>query len=126
MWLFAQDDGSGGGYLQLGVILVIAVLNIAAWWVIYAKAGKPGWASLIPIYNIYVLTEIVGRPILWFILMLVPCINAFVGLILLLDLAKSFGKSVGFGILMWLLAPIMVPVLAFGGATYVGPAAAQS
>lgn len=126
MWLLAQNDGSGGSFLQLAVILVIFAVNIAAWWMLYDKAGKPGWTSIVPFYNLYVLTEIVGRPVLWFVLLLIPCVNWIVALIVMIDLAKSFGKGTGFGVLMWLFAPILVPVLAFGGAQYVGPAAAGS
>lgn len=126
MWLLAQNDGSGGSFLQLAVILVIFAVNIAAWWMLYDKAGKPGWTSIVPFYNLYVLTEIVGRPVLWFVLLLIPCVNWIVALIVMIDLAKSFGKGAGFGVLMWLFAPILVPVLAFGGAQYVGPAAAGS
>lgn len=62
MWLLAQNDGSGGSFLQLAVILVVFAVNIAAWWMLYDKAGKPGWTSIVPFYNLYVLTEIVGRP----------------------------------------------------------------
>ena len=92
---------------------------------IYTKAGKPGWASIIPIYNLIVFLEIVGRPIWWIILMLIPLVNFIVAIILLIDFAKSFGKGVGWAILTIFFGFITFPILAFGSATYQGPSAAQ-
>ena len=47
------------------ISLVICVLIIAAMWKVFTKAGHPGWACLIPIYNIYILCKIAGRPGWW-------------------------------------------------------------
>jgi len=44
------------------IILLVAVFSIVCKWIVYVKAGKPGWAVLIPIYNFIVLLEIVGKP----------------------------------------------------------------
>jgi hypothetical protein len=96
---------------------------IAACWKIFTKAGQPGWASIIPIYNWYILCKIVGRPGWWVILLLIPFINFIIGIILCIDLAKSFGKGVGFGIGLILLGLIFFPILGFGSAQYQGPAA---
>ena len=104
--------------------LALSVMLLIAHWIVFTKAGKPGWASLIPIYNVIVLLEICGRPLWWFLLLLIPCVNVVVSLVVLLDLAKSYGKDVGFAIGLWLLPVIFVPILAFGSARYVGPAAA--
>src|SRR3990172_3937961 len=102
--LALQETGSGGGgggiFMGLfGLIyLAIVVLMIASMWVVFTKAGQPGWAALIPIYNLIVLLQIVGRPIWWFLLMLIPFVGIIVGILVMIDLAKSFGKSVGFAI----------------------------
>ncbi len=64
----------------------------------FKKAGKPQWAAFIPIYNWIVLLEIIGRPIWWVILLLIPCVNIVAWIILALDIAKSYGQSQGFGI----------------------------
>jgi hypothetical protein len=104
-------------------MLILAVLFIASLWKLFTKAGKPGWAAIIPIYNIIVWLEIVGRPVWWIILLFIPFVNIVVEIILLLDLAKSFGKSAGFGIGLIFLSPIFLPILAFGSSMYVGPAA---
>ena len=104
--------------------LVIVIGTIAGMWGVFAKAGKPGWAAIIPIYNVIVLLEIVGRPVWWIILMLVPCVNIVIFLLVYLDLAKSFGKGAGYGVGLFLLGPIFFPLLGFGDAVYEGPAAA--
>lgn len=87
----------------------------------FTKAGKPGWASIIPIYNLIVLVEIVGRPFWWIVLMLIPCVNVIVAILMSLDMAKSFGKGPGFGIGLALLPMIFYPILGFGDAVYQGP-----
>jgi hypothetical protein len=96
---------------------------IVAMWKIFTKAGQPGWACLIPFYNIYVLCKIVGRPGWWLILMLIPFVNVIIGIILCIDLAKSFGKGVGFGLGLIFLSFIFYPILGFGSAQYQGPVA---
>src|SRR2546429_4078894 len=98
------------------------ILIIAAWWKIFSKAGQPGWAAIIPIYNLIVLCKIVGRPA-WWVLLLLICFPIFF-IILSIDLAKSFGKGVGFAIGLILLSVIFFPILGFGSATYQGPSAA--
>lgn len=105
------------------VCFAVFIFEIAAHWKVYTKAGKPGWASIIPFYNAIVLLEIVGRPLWWFLLWLIPGVNIVIGIIVILDLAKSFGKGVGFAIGIILLTPIFIPILAWGDAEYQGPAA---
>jgi Family of unknown function (DUF5684) len=98
-----------------------AILIIAAWWKIFSKAGQPGWAAIIPIYNWIVWCKIVGRPA-WWVLLLLICFPIFF-IILSIDLAKSFGKGVGFAVGLILLSIIFFPILGFGSATYQGPSA---
>jgi hypothetical protein len=127
--LLQNDFGSEAGGLLAGgigcvffvVYLLIIVLFIASLWKIFVKANQPGWAAIIPIYNIYVLTQIVGRPAWWIVLFLIPCVNIVAAIMLALDLAKSFGKDIGFAIGMILLPIIFYPILGFGKAAYVGP-----
>ena len=99
------------------IYLAIIVLLIAAAWQIFTKAGEAGWKCLIPIYNLLVLLKIVGRPWWWIILWIIP----LVGIVIALDLAKSFGKGGGFGVGLFFLGFIFGPILGFGSATYVGP-----
>lgn len=99
---------------------ILSVLIIAASWKMYAKAGKPGWGSLIPIYNVILLLEIVNRPMWWIALMFVPFANFIVAIILTVDLAKSFGKGVGFALGLIFLPFVFFPMLGFGSAEYQG------
>src|SRR5438132_4304725 len=125
----AQTDQSmpSTGSLVVGIFgLLVAVLMIAAMWKIYTKARQPGWACLIPIYNIYILCMIVGRPGWWVILMLIPFVNFIIAIILCIDLAKSFGNGVGFGLGLAFLGIIFFPILGFGSSQYVGPVAGKS
>jgi len=125
-----QDDGGGGFFAFLfgGVGMIcwfaVIILVIAGMWKTFEKGGKPGWASIIPFYNMYVMFEMVGRPGWWLILLFVPFVNFVVYIILAIDMAKSFDKDAVFGILMlWLLAPIGYLMLGFGDAQYQGPSA---
>jgi len=94
-------------------------------WKVFTKAGQPGWASIIPIYNLYVWCKIVGRPWWWILLMLIPFVNFIILIILCIDMAKSFGKGAGFGIGLAFLGIIFWPILGFGSAQHQGPAVAQ-
>lgn len=117
----SSSDGGGVAASLIGLCcgLIVALFFVACFWVIYGKAGKPGWAAIIPIYNLIVWLEITGRPIWWIILFFIPLVN----LIMYIDLAKSFGKSEAFGCGMILLPVVFFPLLAFGDAQYVGPVA---
>ena len=99
-------------------VIVVAVLEIAAMWKIYEKAGKPGWAAIIPIYNIVVLLQISGKPVWWIILMLIPIVNIVVAIVVIFGLAKNFGKGGLFAVGLLLLGLIFYPILGFGDAQY--------
>ncbi len=106
-------------------MLVLTIISLIALWKIFAKAGVEGWKSIIPIYNLYVLLQIVGRPGWWLLLLyFVPIVNIVVAIILCLDLAKSFGKSTTFAIFGLVLFSLVGHlILAFGSAKYIGPGA---
>lgn len=103
-------------------IVILVIITIAAQWRIYDKAGKPGWAAIIPIYNIIILMEIIGKPWWWILLLLFPP-TAFIFAIWSVNLlSKSFGQGVGFTIGLLLVGIIFYPMLAFGNYEYKGPA----
>lgn len=107
--------------------LVFTVLFIAAMWKIFTKAGQAGWKAIIPIYNLVVLMRIVGRPGWWVILLLIPGLNIIFGIILALDVAKSYGKSTIFAVFgLIIFNYIGYLMLGFGSATYQGPAAQRA
>ncbi|MCX7834098.1 MAG: DUF5684 domain-containing protein [Ignavibacteria bacterium] len=123
-----ETVGIAIGFLIFYIILfiVLILLYIVPMWKIFVKAGKPGWAAIIPIYNTIVILEIVGRPIWWIILFLIPCVNLVISVIVCIDLAKSFGKDPAFGVGLFLLPVIFYPILGFGSAQYTGPSVTQS
>ncbi len=104
--------------------LLIIVIYIAGMWRIFEKAGKPGWAAIIPIYNFIVLLEIVGKPWWWILLLLIPIVNIVIGIMVANLLAKSFGQGVGFTLGLLFLGFIFYPMLGFGNYEYEGPAGA--
>jgi hypothetical protein len=117
-----EESGGGAifGTLIMLIWLAVVVLVIAGLWKTFTKAGKPGWACIIPIYNLIVLLEIAGRPIWWIILMIVPLVNFVILILVAIDIAKAFGKGTGFGLGLAFLPPIFYPILGFGSAQYVG------
>lgn len=106
---------------QIVLVVLAVIVNIVAYWLIFAKAGKPGWAALIPIYNVYVLLKIVGRPAWWLLLFLIPVVDILVYVLVTYELARSFGRGIGYTILMVLVHPVGQFMLAFGKAKYQGP-----
>jgi hypothetical protein len=102
----------------IGLYLVVGLLILISNWKVFEKAGRPGWAAIIPIYNAVVLLQIVGKPTWWVLLLFVPVANIIVSVIVCLQLAKKFGYDIGFGIGLILLSVVFLPMLAFGSAQY--------
>ncbi|PWW62522.1 DUF5684 domain-containing protein [Actinokineospora spheciospongiae] len=105
----------------LAVTAVFAVIGIAAMWKIFTKAGEPGWAAIVPIYNTIVLLKISGKQTWWLIMFFIPVANIVFMILTLAGLSRSFGKDAGFTVLLVLLPFIGYPILGFGKAAYVGP-----
>ena len=116
--LLAQNQETGPSGLVLLIELILVVLAIAGLWATFAKAGKPGWAAIIPIYNALVLLQVAGRPWWWILLLLVPIVNIVIGVIVSIDVAKNFGKGTAFGLGLAFLGFIFYPILGFGDARY--------
>ena len=107
----------------IAIIFLVAfvVFIIAAMWKVFEKAGQPGWAAIIPIYNIYIMTKIGGKPGIWTLLCLIPIVNYVFMIWLTNMISKSFGKDEGFTAGMIFLGFIFWPILGFGSAKYLGP-----
>jgi hypothetical protein len=120
-------SSAAGGTSWVGMLigLVFAVLVVAAYWKIFTKAGEAGWKAIIPIYNTIVMLKIVGRPVWWILLLLVPLVNIVVLIVVTNDLSKSFGHGMGMTLGLLFLSFIFYPVLGFGGSEYQGPAGAK-
>lgn len=115
------SDAGDMGIVGLIIYLAIVVAVIAGFWKMFEKAGQPGWAAIVPIYNLVVLLKISGKPLWWIILFFIPFVN-FVAIVLaMLGLAKNFGKGAGFAMGCVFLGFIFIPMLGFGDAKYVGP-----
>lgn len=145
-----EDDSEALGFIDM--ILTITLLAVfaaflAGVWMTFAKAGKPGWAALVPIYNLVLLLRITDRP-MWWILPILACILAtspfvlvllfysptlfftvvilgflalFVfSLLVSLALAEKFGRDTGFGIGLAVLPFVFYPLLGFGEARFRG------
>ena len=95
------------------MVLAFAVVGIVSLWKIFTKAGKPGWASIVPIYNIIVLLDIVNLPLWYIVLFIIPFANIYVVFKIYIELAHKFGKSTGFGVLSVFFSEICLPILAF-------------
>jgi len=120
-----QDFDSIGSGSWLFIIFII-IFYIYVYWRIFEKAGKPGWAAIIPIYNTLILLEVVGKPWWWLLLFLIPGVNLIFTIWMTNLLSLSFGKGVGFTIGLLLLSFIFYPILAFSNAEYKGPAGIQA
>jgi hypothetical protein len=105
---------------EIILAVLLGTLLVASAWLIFAKAGQPGWAILVPFYREWLLVKIVGKSPLWFVLLMVPCVNMIVTLVIISNLATVFRKGGGFGAGMLFLPFIFYPILAFGDAAYVG------
>ena len=108
-----------------GVTILIVLVFIIASWRLFSKAGKPGWAIIIPFYTLYIYTQIIQRPGWWILLyfsIAIPAVGAlalvFLSIVDQLRLAKVFGRSAGFGVGLILLGWVFFPILAFIGSQY--------
>jgi Family of unknown function (DUF5684) len=116
--------GAVFGGMGLLFWLAVCVVVIVGGWKMFEKAGHPGWAILIPIYNAYILLKIAGRPGWWLLLYLIPLVNIVIAIIVAIDIAKAFGQSALFGVvLLFFLCGIGYLILGFGNYSYRGTAA---
>lgn len=128
---YVSSTMSGGGAASVLLLffigaLIVTVILIASMWKVFEKAGKPGWAAIIPIYNIWVLFEIAGQPGWYALLSFIPFVGWAIVLVLeiiaFLEIAKRFGRSGTFGFFLLFLIPIGWLILGFGDAQYQGEA----
>ncbi len=101
------------------IYLAVVVFLIASIWKTFEKAGQPGWAAIVPIYNFYIMAQIAGVKNWW--LIFIPIANIYIAIVTLNGISKSFGKDVGFTIGLILLGIVFWPMLGFGDAKYIGP-----
>ena len=111
-------QSGGGGNVELFVTLALTAVIFAGFWKTFEKAGEPGWAGIIPIYNLYVLVRISGNAWWWVILFFIPLLNLLATLKISIDVAGKFNKGILFGLGLTFLSFIFYPLLGFGGYQY--------
>ncbi|MBW7856737.1 MAG: signal peptidase I [Leptonema sp. (in: Bacteria)] len=112
-----MEESGGGGIFTMIIYLAITVAMIAGLWKTFEKAGEPGWAAIIPIYNIIVMLKIVDRPMWWILLFL--CVGPVGSILVGMDLGENFGKSKAWGaIMLGILGVIGFPMIGFGSDQY--------
>lgn len=110
-------------YMVFFLLYILCALTcvgvmIASTWIAFSKAGRPGWASIVPIYNSLVFIDIAGKPWWWLFLCMIPLANIYFVIVLCIEFAKNFGFGVGFAIGLFLVPFVFLPLLAFGDAEY--------
>ncbi len=100
------------------IYFALLILFFVSLWKIFSKAGQPGWASIVPVYNLYVILKIAGKPGWWLLLFLVPLVNFIIFVMAMMGMAKNFGKDGLFAVGMILLSFVFYPILAFGDAKF--------
>lgn len=114
-----QSDGLGG-IIGILFFLALIIIPIAGMWKTFEKAGQPGWAAIIPIYNAWILVKVAGKEWYWFVLLLVPLISFIAWILIAIDVSKNFGQGAGFGLGLAFLSIIFFPLLGFGDYQYQG------
>ncbi len=109
------DSASTGSII---ISIIVGLVLLVSEWIIFTKAGKPGWAVIIPIYNIIVFLQIVDKPLWWIILLLIPGVNVIFGIIIVYNLVIKFGQPGWHVILAILFSFVYFPYLAFSKASY--------
>ncbi len=87
----------------------------------FTKGGQPGWGALIPIFNLYLILKMIGRPWWWLLLLLIPVVNVVVAIVITHGISRSFGKGIPFKLRLMFLQIIFYPILAWSDADYIGP-----
>ncbi len=93
--------------------LAVGIIELIAWIKLFVKAGQPGWAVIVPIYNVIVMCKIAGKPGWWILLLLIPVVNLVISIIVMVNMVKNFGKPGGHFFLLLFFGAIYIPYLAF-------------
>ncbi|MEI6822707.1 MAG: signal peptidase I [Bacteroidota bacterium] len=72
--------------------LLFFILTIIGLWKMFEKAAYPGWVILIPFYNFYIWLKIIKKPLWWYIFIIIPFINVFTVMLMVVELVKCFKK----------------------------------
>jgi hypothetical protein len=105
-------------------ILIFAIhMRVIRWaslWFLFQKAGEPGWAAIIPVYNILIAIKIAGKPWWYILMLLIPIVNIVMAILILHGISKSFGKGGWYTVGLIFLRTIFLAILGFGKSQYTG------
>jgi hypothetical protein len=118
---YDYEPNLGAFFITFLFTIGLVVFYLYCLWRIFVKAGKPGWAALVPGHNTVTMFEILGRPGWWFFLLLIPFVNFVIMIMMIFELAKVYGKSTGFGFGLLILSFVFIPILALDSSEYEGP-----
>jgi len=113
-------EESGGGALNTWIGILAIGVTVASMWRVFAKAGEPGWAAIVPIYNTVVMMKIAGKPMWWIALLAVPVVNVVIVFMVYNNLSKAFGAGTGFTLGLVFLTWLFMPMLGFSDRQYRG------
>lgn len=116
----AIDPGLIWIFGAIGVVIsvLVCLLILSATWRIFTKAGRPGWYALIPVYNVYVMLQIVKKPTWLTLLFFIPYLQLIPQIIISIELGKAFGKSAAFSTIFILILPLGYFIIAFDDSKY--------
>ncbi len=115
---YSDASMGAGGIIMMLIWLALVILTIIGWWKIFAKAGQPGWAILIPFYNMWVMIKVAQKPGWWMIMMFIPLVSFVFVILIYAAICAEFGKGAGYTLGLLFLPFIFAPMLGFGDATY--------
>ena len=107
------------GLISWPTFSILTILTVVGLWKVFIKAGQPGWAAIVPIYNTLILLKIACRPWWWLLLMFIPGVNFIISIFVMIDIAKAFRKGTGFILGLIFLSPIFIMILGFGKSRHI-------
>ena len=113
-------EESGGGTLNTLIGVIAMLVTVASMWKVLAKAGEPGWAAIVPVYNSIVMLKIAGKPVWWIVLLAIPVVNIVILFMVFSNLSKAFGAGTGFTLGLMFLTCLFMPLLGFSDRQYRG------
>ena len=123
-----EPNGCGGLFPLFACFIIplfifglwMCIIELAGLWFMFVKAGEPGWAAIIPVYNYLIAIKIAGKPWWFLLLMLIPVVNLVIYIIILHGISKNFGKNGWYTAGLFFFRFIFIPILGFGKAQYKG------
>lgn len=102
------------------ILLYLSIITfvIISMWKVFVKAGQPGWACIVPIYNLIIMLKIANKPWWWIFMFIIPIANLVFAIMLLHRISLSFGKGGGFTVGLLFLGIIFWGILAFDKSEY--------